>query len=705
MFLASLQVLLGVILGYKKQARVSKQFIYFSIVLFAWTLLNTGLSYLTSGSNTATSNLGLINLINSLGFLAGTTTLVYLYQLVRVFPVEHKKTKASGAIISAGIVLAVISALPFIAGKYELGQQGITYNYGALTPLIFAYYLLVVLASIRTVLASHKSLDERVKLQATTILISLLVTSVLAITIIIILPPLLNNDSFIFLGYFTPYIFTGTLFYSIFKQRFLNFQALVARSAAYFLAISLILTIYIGLVVLITDSLTSQPIHVGITIAFAALGILFALIFPGFIRLFNRLTNKIFYRDYYNPQIVLDNLSELLARSVDVDEIESRAASIIKHSLKPTSARLVLKARPQDVEDYKELINSLSLIHKEILVRDQLSGKHQELISKLDEKDVSVSIRLHNKKAIMGFLLLGGKESGNPYSLEDLSILGIISDELAVGLQNALHFEEISRFNLTLQEKVDEATKKLRHANTKLKEMDATKDEFISMASHQLRTPLTTIKGYLSMILEGDVGKVKAEEKEMIQQAFDSAENMVDLIADLLNISRMQSGKFVIENKPTQLVDMVTAEVHRMSETASNKKITLSFEKPASFPILLLEENNMRQVRMNFLDNALYYTPAGGSVSVTLAAGSDSVSYTVTDNGMGVPKAVQHHLFSKFYRADNARKMRPDGTGLGLFMAKKVIVAQGGAIIFKSVEGKGSTFGFSFPRAKLEVKK
>jgi signal transduction histidine kinase len=200
------------------------------------------------------------------------------------------------------------------------------------------------------------------------------------------------------------------------------------------------------------------------------------------------------------------------------------------------------------------------------------------------------------------------------------------------------------------------------------------------------------------------VGKVKAAEKDMIQQAFDSAENMVDLIADLLNVSRMQSGKFVIENKPTQLADMVAAEVHRLSETASNKKINLSFQKPASFPILSLDENKMRQVIMNFLDNALYYTPEGGAVSVALEAAKDSISYTVTDNGMGVPKAVQHHLFSKFYRADNARKMRPDGTGLGLFMAKKVIVAQGGAIIFKSMEGKGSTFGFSFPRSKLEVK-
>ena len=107
---------------------------------------------------------------------------------------------------------------------------------------------------------------------------------------------------------------------------------------------------------------------------------------------------------------------------------------------------------------------------------------------------------------------------------------------------------------------------------------------------------------------------------------------------------------------------------------------------------------------MNFIDNAIFYTPGGGSIDVTLEATPTEVIYTVTDTGLGVPKAEQHHLFSKFYRAANARKMRPDGTGLGLFMAKKVIAAQGGAIIFKSTEGTGSTFGFSFPRAKVEPK-
>jgi signal transduction histidine kinase len=206
------------------------------------------------------------------------------------------------------------------------------------------------------------------------------------------------------------------------------------------------------------------------------------------------------------------------------------------------------------------------------------------------------------------------------------------------------------------------------------------------------------------MVLEGDVGAVKKDQRKMIQQAFDSAEQMVFLIADLLNVSRLQSGKFVIENKPTDLEKLVTSEVDRLNETAKNHGVKLACEVSDSFPSLSLDENKIRQVVMNFIDNAIYYTPSGGSIDVKLEASAHDITYTVTDTGLGVPAAVQHKLFSKFYRADNARKMRPDGTGLGLFMAKKVIVAQGGAIIFKSAEGKGSTFGFSFPRSKVEIK-
>ena len=113
-----------------------------------------------------------------------------------------------------------------------------------------------------------------------------------------------------------------------------------------------------------------------------------------------------------------------------------------------------------------------------------------------------------------------------------------------------------------------------------------------------------------------------------------------------------------------------------------------------------LDETKIRQVIMNFIDNALHYTQKGGHITVNLKDTDKSIEFIVEDNGLGVPKAEQKHLFTKFFRAQNAKKARPDGTGLGLFMAKKVIIAQGGAVLFTSTEGKGSNFGFTIPKHK-----
>jgi signal transduction histidine kinase len=322
---------------------------------------------------------------------------------------------------------------------------------------------------------------------------------------------------------------------------------------------------------------------------------------------------------------------------------------------------------------------------------------------RLYDRDIAVVVRLRTTRGDLGYMTLGFKDSGQAYTSQDRRLLSTAADEIAISMQNALHFQEIQNFNETLQANVNEATRRLRRTNDKLQALDATKDEFISMASHQLRTPLTSVKGYLSMVLEGDVGKLNAQQKQLLTQSYASAQRMVYLISDLLNLSRLSTGKFVIEPVPTSLSEVVQSEIEQLQETAKSRDVTLEFKRPATFPTLLLDETKIHQVVMNFMDNAIYYTPPGGQVVVTLSETATAVEFSVRDNGIGVPKPEQHKLFSKFYRAGNARKARPDGTGLGLFMAKKVIAASGGALVFESEEGKGSTFGFRFSKAKHAV--
>jgi len=354
--------------------------------------------------------------------------------------------------------------------------------------------------------------------------------------------------------------------------------------------------------------------------------------------------------------------------------------------------------------DGSERTHGIHILHaSDRAVADYLHASPDFIANLRDQQHINLIqfIKLMARGNLVGVMAVGFPVNIHELDTDNKELLERLSEAVGVAVDNRLLFEENQH-----------VLKQLQKTNQKLRDLDQAKDEFISMASHQLRTPLTSMKGYVSMVLEGDSGKITKTQKNLLEQAFGSSQRMVYLIADLLNVSRLRTGKFVIESKPTNLADVIEGEISQLMTSASAKKLTLTYVKPKNFPLLMLDETKIRQVVMNFADNAIYYTPAGGTIVVKLSEKGGSVECTVSDDGIGVPKDAQHHLFSKFYRADNAKEARPDGTGLGLFMAKKVIVAQGGAVIFNSpaIDGPskdpakpGSTFGFTFSKTKLKV--
>ena len=343
-------------------------------------------------------------------------------------------------------------------------------------------------------------------------------------------------------------------------------------------------------------------------------------------------------------------------------------------------------------------VENTALVSLEALSDEQLAeflqctmAEIQRVRKHLPLKSLYV-IKLLARRQIVGVLLVGYLSPVTALSQTDTVMLDRLSESVGVALDNKLLFEENQH-----------VLHQLKESNAQLRALDEAKDDFISMASHQLRTPLTSIKGYTSMVLEGDAGKISPTQKKLLTQSYFSAQRMVYMIADLLNVSRLRTGKFLIDATRVNLADIVEQELEQLKETAAARSLKLIYKKPRKFPDLMLDETKIRQVIMNFTDNAIYYTPTGGKINLKLIETATTVELRVEDNGIGVPRSEKPHLFTKFYRAGNARKARPDGTGLGLFMAKKVIIAQGGVLIFESEEGKGSSFGFVFSKAKHAV--
>ncbi len=237
------------------------------------------------------------------------------------------------------------------------------------------------------------------------------------------------------------------------------------------------------------------------------------------------------------------------------------------------------------------------------------------------------------------------------------------------------------------------------------KELDKMKTDFISLASHQLRTPLSAMKWYLEMLLDGDAGELSEEQKSFIQNIDNSNERMIELVNSLLNISRVESGRLIIDPKETNIIEVIEDVISDVKPKAKERGITFLFEGVPSLPIIISDPKLIRNVYMNLLTNAIKYTPNGGSVTLKISKNATDIVSEVTDTGMGIPKKDQEKIFTRFFRAENARAKVTDGNGLGLYLVKSVVEVCGGKIWFTSQIGKGTTFSFTLPLKGIPAKK
>lgn len=250
------------------------------------------------------------------------------------------------------------------------------------------------------------------------------------------------------------------------------------------------------------------------------------------------------------------------------------------------------------------------------------------------------------------------------------------------------------------RERIEKLAKDLGLANKRLKELDKMKSEFVSIASHQLRSPITSIRGYVSMLLEGSYGAFPDKAHEVLEHVAESSKYMASSIEDYLNVSRIEAGTMKYEISNFDLKEQVESVVDELLPIAKQRGLSLLFHNESNIETTVKADvGKTRQVIMNFIDNALKYTKEGG---VTVAIHSDikkkKTWITIEDTGVGMSKETLEQVFEKFVRAKNANDVNTTGTGLGLYVAKMMISGMGGRVYATSKgEGHGSTFYIEYP--------
>lgn len=689
--------LLGlVVLVNNPKSKVNRIFFYLALSLVAWVSTNLATNFSATPESA---------LLWARATIVGAVLIVYFFVLFSFNFPNARKLKWLYHLLLLVPVLIFLALSPTALNVVSTSAHGEQFVPGPLYGLLLAYFpAYTILGSVIFYKAFRRSTGVA-KEQARYVLFAIMFSFLPGFILNAIIPILGYPQTAIY-GPVVVGVFVIFVSYAIIRHRLMNIRLIIARTIAYILLLATLAGLY-GSAVFGATALFFPNADLGLSqkTLYVVLAIVLAFTFQPLRRFFEHLTDSVFFRDRYDTEEVLTEIGRILASEILLEKVLDKSLAEICQKLRVQRGLFMIfdKGKIYKVSHHGPLPNRLIVVpelkklNRTLIVSDELPpGERKEI---LESHGLRLSLVLRTKDQFVGFLLLGDKLSGDIYSDQDIDLLQVLSHELAIAIVNAKAYEEISRFNATLQQKVLDATKRLRVANRNLKALDKAKDEFISMASHQLRTPLTTIKGYLSMILEGDAGKINAEQKEYLDFAFGGTQRMVSLISDLLNVSRLSAGRFVIEKQPADMVAVLEDEVRQLQSHAEAKSLKLSFEQPKkSLPPIEMDEGKTRQVIMNFIDNAIYYTKEG-SVTVTLDYDSklQTMTVKVTDTGIGVPPEAQKKLFTKFFRADNAQTVRPDGTGLGLYLAKRVVEDQGGKIIFETKMGQGSTFGFEMP--------
>ena len=535
-------------------------------------------------------------------------------------------------------------------------------------------------------------------------------------------------------SYLSGLFFVMIISYAILKYRLMDLRQVFRVILIYFID-SVIVYAFFNFLVFIYISLWGSVWHPYSLISglFVAPTFVYGLLSLN--KLIINFVDHYFFYSLYDYRQTITKLSSELNTYNDLDKIIDLIVDTIKKAMGLNRAGILLINKKESGVHYKiakvigfDVTNGISLVKDSfltqylkrtamplireelsILARDTKSSREQQKFIDLENEmkhiEAQLCLPLISNGELRGIIVLGVKQSGDPYTNEDLELLNTVAVQAATAIDNARLYQETKNFNKVLQQKVDEQTFELKKRAEHLEKLLKMREEFLDIASHQLKTPISVILGTISMFMDGSMDKLSdKEKKKFFDNIYQKATKLNVIIGDILRASEVDTDEFVIDPKmarPVQLEEILKSVYKDLQELADKKKIELklSLPKKKTSPIFT-SADFLEQAIYNLVDNAIKYT-SKGEVSLSLEQHKNLLTVKVKDTGIGIPKKDQAKIFDKFSRASNAVNMYTDGSGLGLFIVKKIVEAHaGGKVSFESKEGQGTTFAITIKAAK-----
>lgn len=660
------------------KSSTNRLFIFLTIIISFWTFFNyNSLHNLNNPQET-------LFWIRAVMFVTAPLGPVILL-LVHTFPNRTITASKKFLLLTSTITItvAILSFTNLLFSDVAISSQGtITPTPGPAIALYAINFLGSLIAAFAVIIKKYIKSKGREKVQLKYLLLGIIITFSLVALTNFIFVLVLNLSQFVVLGPLFSLILISFISYAIVKHRFMDIGIVVARTVSYSLLVMTFAALYVfvlfvGSAKLFNTSIDTKTLTIATSLAF-----LMAFTFQPINRFFQRITNKIFHKRGYEMNSLLYEIAVKMSSQSKLDKLSEGIYEFLKENLHTEFAVIALYNEEKKPEFLcpEEKVCKDELDENEIsLIRSITNITLYEEIEKQNLKDlfkklsIAVLIPLKTNKRKIGFLILGGKKSGDIYSTTDITILETIAPQITASIKNAKSAE------MELQRE---------------KEISDNKTKFLTVAGHKLRTPLSGINWTVDMLLGGDYGKTNDGINKALGEIKDNSAKMVELVNDLFEVQNISDKTYHpdLEITTVPIKTVIQQSLKQLDELVKEMKLKVTIDDSTNRKNkVLADKDKFEKIIYEVVSNAVTYNKVEGSIDIKIYEKDKKVFIEIKDTGIGIKKEELPNIFEKFYRGKDALLKETEGAGIGLFLTQSYIVSWGGDITLNSTFNQGTT--------------